>query len=79
MSDETIYEDSCQWAGETVPEFKMETFEPSTGQFGEVSLGDLKADGKWTIRFLQISPSCAPRSWPISPHRMPSSPSSVPR
>jgi len=27
----------------------METFEPSTGSFGEVSLANLKADGKWTI------------------------------
>ena len=35
--------------GEEVPDFKMETFEPSTGSFGEVSLTDLKADGKWTI------------------------------
>ena len=50
MSDETIYEDMLPvGVGETVPEFKMETFEPSTGQFGEVSLADLKADGKWTI------------------------------
>jgi peroxiredoxin (alkyl hydroperoxide reductase subunit C) len=35
--------------GEEVPDFKMETFEPSTGSFGEVSLANLKADGKWTI------------------------------
>ena len=35
--------------GEEVPDFKMETFEPSTGSFGEVSLDNLKADGKWTI------------------------------
>ena len=49
MSDETIYEICCLGVGDTVPEFKMETFEPSTGQFGEVSLADLKADGKWTI------------------------------
>ena len=50
MSDETIYDEMLPvGVGETVPEFKMETFEPSTGQFGEVSLADLKADGKWTI------------------------------
>ena len=50
MSDETIYEDMLPvGGGETVPEFKMETFEPSTGQFGEVSLPTPKADGKWTI------------------------------
>ncbi|MDG1833758.1 MAG: peroxiredoxin [Verrucomicrobiota bacterium] len=35
--------------GEEVPNFEMETFEPSTGSFGEVSLANLKADGKWTI------------------------------
>ena len=35
--------------GEEVPDFEMETFEPSTGSFGEVSLANLKADGKWTI------------------------------
>ena len=35
--------------GEEVPDFKMETFEPSTGSFGEVSLDNLKTDGKWTI------------------------------
>ena len=35
--------------GEEVPDFEMETFEPSTGSFGEVSLTNLKADGKWTI------------------------------
>ena len=39
MSDETIYEDMLPvGVGDTVPEFKMETFEPSTGQFGEVCL-----------------------------------------
>ena len=31
--------------GEEVPDFEMETFEPSTGSFGEVSLANLKADG----------------------------------
>ena len=47
MSDETIYDEMLPvGVGETVPEFKMETFEPSTGQFGEVKLADLKADGK---------------------------------
>ena len=35
--------------GEEVPDFEMETFEPSTGSFGEVSLANLKADGKWPI------------------------------
>jgi len=35
--------------GQEVPEFKMETYEPSSGSFGEVSLANLKKDGKWTI------------------------------
>jgi peroxiredoxin len=35
--------------GANVPEFKMETYEPSSGSFGEVSLEALKQAGKWTI------------------------------
>ena len=35
--------------GQDVPDFKMETFESSDGSFGEVSLADLKKEGKWTI------------------------------
>ncbi|MGB1744509.1 MAG: redoxin domain-containing protein, partial [Limisphaerales bacterium] len=35
--------------GQDVPEFKMETYEPSSGSFGEINLTDLKKDGKWTI------------------------------
>ena len=35
--------------GQDVPDFKMETYEPSDGSFGEVSLANLKKDGKWTI------------------------------
>ena len=35
--------------GQDVPEFKMETYEPSSGSFGEINLADLKKDGKWTI------------------------------
>lgn len=37
--------------GEVVPDFKLETFEPEKGDFGEVSLGTLKAAGKWTVLF----------------------------
>ena len=32
--------------GQDVPEFKMETYEPSSGSFGEINLSDLKKDGK---------------------------------
>ncbi len=35
--------------GQMVPDFKLETFEPSKGDFGEVSLETLKANKKWTI------------------------------
>ena len=35
--------------GAVVPDFEMETYEPSNGDFGKVSLADLKKAGKWTI------------------------------
>lgn len=35
--------------GATVPEFEMETYEPAHGDFGKVSLADIKKSGKWTI------------------------------
>ena len=37
--------------GETVPDFKIETYEPSRSDFGEISLAELKASKKWTVRF----------------------------
>jgi peroxiredoxin (alkyl hydroperoxide reductase subunit C) len=37
--------------GDTVPDFKLTTYEPSTGGFGEFDLAKAKADGKWTILF----------------------------
>jgi peroxiredoxin (alkyl hydroperoxide reductase subunit C) len=37
--------------GQIVPEFKLETFEPSKGDFGEITLQGLKNAGKWTILF----------------------------
>ena len=37
--------------GEKVPDFTLETYDPSTGDFGEVSLEKMQADGKWTILF----------------------------
>lgn len=39
---------SCN-IGDMVPDFKLETYEPAKGDFGEISLKDLKAAGKWTI------------------------------
>ena len=35
--------------GTFVPDFEMETYEPSHGDFGKVSLADIKKSGKWTI------------------------------
>lgn len=34
-----------------VPDFKIETYEPTKGDFGEISTGTLKTDKKWTILF----------------------------
>lgn len=45
-------ENSCDCpltVGADVPDFTMETYEPNGGLFGEVSLENLKKDGKWTI------------------------------
>ncbi|MBF0506290.1 MAG: peroxiredoxin [Nitrospirae bacterium] len=35
--------------GQAVPDFKLETYEPTKGDFGEISLANLKADKKWTV------------------------------
>lgn len=35
--------------GMQVPDFEMETYEPAHGDFGKVSLADIKKSGKWTI------------------------------
>ena len=37
--------------GHDVPDFKIETYEPQEGGFGEVSLDVLKKQGKWTVLF----------------------------
>lgn len=37
--------------GETVPDFRLETYEPAKGDFGEISLETLRNNGKWTILF----------------------------
>jgi len=37
--------------GSAVPDFKLETYNPASGDFDEVSLEKLKANGKWTILF----------------------------
>lgn len=35
--------------GQPVPDFKLTTFEPTSGGFGEYSLEKAKKEGKWTI------------------------------
>jgi len=35
--------------GTSVPNFEMETYNPAEGEFGKVSLADLKKEGKWTV------------------------------
>ena len=37
--------------GQQVPDFKIDTFEPSTKGFGSFSLADAKKNGKWTLLF----------------------------
>lgn len=37
--------------GQSAPEFKIETYEPSHGDFGEISLTGLKTTKKWTVLF----------------------------
>lgn len=37
--------------GQTVPPFKLKTFQPETKDFGEVSLEGLMGQRKWTILF----------------------------
>ena len=41
----------CLKVGQDVPDFSIETYEPSKGEFGEISLETQKADRKWTILF----------------------------
>lgn len=46
-------EQSCTFlrVADTVPDFELETFDPQRGDFGKISLSDLKKQGKWTILF----------------------------
>jgi len=37
--------------GQSVPDFKLDTFEPSKEDFGTISLSQLKKEKKWTILF----------------------------
>ncbi len=46
MSEETRLQ-----LGHDVPDFQLDTFEPSEGGFGTFSLDAAKKDGKWSILF----------------------------
>ena len=37
--------------GQGVPDFTLETYDPSTGDFGEISLEKQKSEGRWTTLF----------------------------
>lgn len=37
--------------GSTVPDFKLDIYDPVKGDFGEISLGTQKKNKKWTILF----------------------------
>jgi alkyl hydroperoxide reductase subunit AhpC len=37
--------------GQKAPEFELETYNPQTGDFDNVSLAANMADGKWTLLF----------------------------
>lgn len=41
----------CSQVGRPVEDFKLETFDPSTGGFGEFSLEEQKSNNKWTVLF----------------------------
>jgi peroxiredoxin (alkyl hydroperoxide reductase subunit C) len=41
----------CIQVGQIVPAFKLDTYEPTRGDFGEISLEAQKAAKKWTILF----------------------------
>ena len=37
--------------GAPVPDFELDVFDPEKGDFGKISLKELKDAGKWTILF----------------------------
>lgn len=41
----------CLQVGQPAPDFKLETYEPGRGDFGETSLSDLMERKKWGILF----------------------------
>jgi alkyl hydroperoxide reductase subunit AhpC len=50
--DDIMTGDCCSVrVGQSAPEFKMETYESSRGDFGEISLATQKTAKKWTVLF----------------------------
>ncbi len=41
----------CLQVGQRAPDFRLETYEPTRGDFGKISLGDLMERKKWTVLF----------------------------
>ncbi len=41
----------CLQVGQAVPDFKIETYDSSKGDFGEISLESQVANKKWSILF----------------------------
>ena len=37
--------------GQEVPHFEIDTYDPSTGDFGKFSLARTRYEGKWTVLF----------------------------
>jgi len=37
--------------GQSVPEFRLETYNPKTASFDEIRLSELQSRGRWTILF----------------------------
>jgi hypothetical protein len=47
----TMSEVTTIQVGQPVPDFELETYEPSTKNFGKYSLAEAKKNGKWTLLF----------------------------
>jgi len=41
----------CLRVGQSVPDFKLDTYEPGKSDFGQISLSGLKSEKKWTVLF----------------------------
>lgn len=46
-----LNQNNCLQVGQSIPDFKLDIFDPANGTFGEISLTGQKKDKKWTILF----------------------------